>query len=197
MTTFEESDLVFTFDRSWVVKRYDSHRYYKGLSGVGLKGIDFIALNIKENLAVFFEVKNFRTRYHRDTGKPIRPILKPPETLAQSLSEKVSDTLSAVDAVITYYRKSFLYRWFLPFILRAPFYHYDRFFWTKVGSCIRDHHHLQVILWVELEDIDNQYFKCLSDQVYNLLGDKKITVFLANTSSHPFAKSMFVDYVVS
>ncbi|MEZ5040480.1 MAG: hypothetical protein R2828_11320 [Saprospiraceae bacterium] len=197
MKTFEESDLIFSFDRSWVVKKYDSHRYYKGLSGVGLKGVDFIALNIKENLAVFFEVKNYRTRYHRDTGKPIRPIPKPPEALAQSLSDKVSDTLSAVDAVITYYRKSFLYRWFLPFIIRSPFYHYDRFFWTKVGRCIRDHHQLQVILWVELEEVDNVYFKCLADLVNDLLGDEKIIVSLADSRSHPFSNSMFVDYSVS
>jgi len=192
MKRFTESGLDFTFNKDWVVKKYDSHRYYKGLSGVGLKGIDFIALNIEENLAVFFEVKNYRTRYRVENSEPIYPNPKAPDILGQALSEKVKDTLLAIDAITTYYQKSFLYRLFLPLILRLPLYRPDRFFWTKVSHCIHQHHNLQVVLWVELEHIDPIYMDQLNTIVDRLLQEEPIQVFLADTRQHPFLSSLQV-----
>jgi len=193
MKSFTESGLDFRFNDDWVVKKYDSHRYYKGLSGVGLKGIDFIALNIKENLAVFFEVKNYRTRYRVENGEPIYPTLKAPDILGQALSEKIKDTLLAINAITTYFRKSFLYRLFLPLIIRLPLYRNDRFFWTKVAHCIYEHHNLQVVFWVELEEVDTPYIDELNTIVDRLLKEETIQVFLADTRQHPFSSSLKVE----
>lgn len=190
MRSFTESGLKFTFNKDWVVKKYDSHRYYKGLSGMGLKGIDFIALNLRENLVAFFEVKNYRTRFHQNTGEPILPEPKPADALAHSLSAKVSDTLLALDAIITYYRKSFLYRWLQPLYLKLPFYVGDRFFWTKVENCIYVHENLVYVLWVELEERDLHYRKQLKDKTEDLLKNELGTVELADTTEHPFPTSL-------
>jgi len=59
--TFLESGLQFDFTpTNWRVMKYDTHRYFKILSGAGLKGIDFIGIH-KEEALIFFEVKHFRT----------------------------------------------------------------------------------------------------------------------------------------
>jgi len=54
---FKESDLTFNFSqKEWEIIRYDTHRYYKILSGAGLKGVDFLGI-YQKNKVVFFEVK--------------------------------------------------------------------------------------------------------------------------------------------
>ena len=42
---FIESDLQFYFPDHWAVREYDNHRFYKNLSGLGLKGLDFLVLD--------------------------------------------------------------------------------------------------------------------------------------------------------
>jgi len=59
----KESALLFDFEETdWIVKKYDDHRYYKSLSGAGLKGVDFIGIFQQEKV-VFIEVKNFRAKH--------------------------------------------------------------------------------------------------------------------------------------
>ena len=192
MKTFQESGLLFTFNKDWVVKKYDSHRYYKGLSGRGLKGIDFVALNLKENLVAFFEVKNYRTRFHQNTGEAILPTPKPAPELAQSLSDKISDTLLAIDAISTYYHKSRIYRWLHPLYIKLPFYIGDRFFWSKVANCIYQHDKLLHVLWVELQENDQAYWEQLQEAVETLLRYELGAVQLANTHHPPFPLSLEV-----
>lgn len=192
MRSFIESGLQFTFSRDWVVKKYDSHRYYRGLSGKGLKGIDFIALNLKENLVAFFEVKNYRTRFHQNTGEAIHPQPKPATELAQALSDKVSDTLLAIDAITTYYQKSFTYRWLQPLYLRLPFYIGDRFFWTKVENCIYQHENLAYVLWVELQEKDAGYQDQLKAETDRLLKNEFGVIYVADMDHHPFTQSLKV-----
>ena len=193
MRSFIESGLQFSFSRDCVVKKYDSHRYYRGLSGIGLKGIDFVALNLKENLVAFFEVKNYRTRFHRDTGEPIYPEPKPAIELAQALSEKVSDTLLAIDAITTYYQKSFIYRLLQPLYLRLPFYMGDRFFWTKVENCIYEHENLAYVLWVELQEKNPAYKGELKQQTGRLLKNEFGIIYVADMDNQPFSSSLKVS----
>lgn len=192
MRSFVESGIRFTFNRDWVVKKYDSHRYYKGLSGRGLKGVDFIALNFKERLVAFFEVKNYRTRFHQDTGDPIHPDPKPTDDLAQALSEKVSDTLLAIAVITTYYEKSWWYRWWYSWYLRLPFYAGDRFFWTKVANCIYVHENICYVLWVEQQDRAEDYVAQLQRKTASLLQDETGVVHLADSTVHPFPNSLEV-----
>lgn len=193
MRSFTESGLQFSFNRDWVVKKYDSHRYYRGLSGSGLKGIDFIALNLRENLVAFFEVKNYRTRFHKDTGEPIYPKPKPAIELAQALTDKVSDTLLALDAITTYYQKSLIYRLLQPLYLRLPFYIGDRFFWTKVENCIYQHENLAYVLWVELQEKNPEYQDELKKQTDRLLKNEFGIIYVADMENHPFSKSLEVN----
>lgn len=193
MRSFTESGLQFTFSRDWVVKKYDSHRYYRGFSGTGLKGVDFIALNLKENLVAFFEVKNYRTRFHQNTGEPIHPELKPATELAQALSDKVSDTLLAIDAITTYYQKSMIYRWLQPLYLRLPFYIGDRFFWTKVENCIYQHENLAYVLWVELQEKNLRYQHQLKEETDRLLQNEFGVIYVADMKNYPFPQSLEVS----
>lgn len=192
MRSFTESGIQFTFNRDWVVKKYDSHRYYQGLSGKGLKGVDFIALNFKEKLVAFFEVKNYRTRFHQNTGEAIHPDPKPTDDLAQTLSEKVSDTLLAIAAITIYYEKSWWYRWWHSWYIRLPFYTGDRFFWSKVANCIYVHENIHFILWVEQQERDVAYLSRLQRKTEVLLQGETGRVYLADSSSHPYPHSLEV-----
>ena len=79
---FEESDLVFHFNQDWVVRKYDEHRFYKTISGLGMKGVDFIGI-FKAEQVVFIEIKNYRIRYEGKTLQPLYDVFDAPGNLAK------------------------------------------------------------------------------------------------------------------
>lgn len=150
---FHESGLHFTFSPAWVVKKYDEHAYFRGLSGAGLKGVDFIAIYEGREL-ILIEVKNYRTRHNAGMDRSFEVTAKPVAELAAEIRRKTEDTLLAIDAVRQYYRRSWWYRRLLPLWRRWPWEQHNRAFWTRVDE-LADRR-LHVVLWLALDDDDPQ-----------------------------------------
>ncbi|NJK82806.1 MAG: hypothetical protein HC912_02335 [Saprospiraceae bacterium] len=68
-------------------QKYDQHHYYKGMSGVGLSAVDFIALP-KEGLMLFIEVKNYCNRPNTQLAHMTTLLTNKENGLAASLSKK-------------------------------------------------------------------------------------------------------------
>ncbi|NNE29048.1 MAG: hypothetical protein HKN16_05405, partial [Saprospiraceae bacterium] len=56
---FSESGLQFQFSNDWTVIKYDDHKFFRYLSGEGLKGVDFLGFTSEGGLFLM-EVKNYR-----------------------------------------------------------------------------------------------------------------------------------------
>ena len=112
---FIESGLHFRFGEEWVIKKYDAHRFYQGLSGSGLKGVDFLGI-LGEGLFLF-EIKNFRRRRQWQEENPLEAVLDHPSEFAENIAYKVEDTLLAIDAIWQYYNRKWLFRRLLPVVL--------------------------------------------------------------------------------
>jgi len=120
MLQLEESGIQFEFDQQWLLRRYDVHNFYQGLSGAGLKGVDFIGILHYEHLYLI-EIKNYRSHGHPKRRKAVLEALRAQDRLQQQLVQKVEDTLTAVRAISTYYQRKFSYRLLLP-LLRKGYY---------------------------------------------------------------------------
>lgn len=148
---FNESGLEFTFGPDWVVKKYDEHSYFRSLSGLGLKGVDFVAIR-KEKELIFIEVKNYRTRYNADMDQSFDVSVKPAAELAYELKRKSEDTLLAIDAVLQYYRRGWWYRKLRKMWMRWPWLQHNRAFWSRADELAN--HHLHYVVWLGL-DVDD------------------------------------------
>ncbi|MEM6320004.1 MAG: hypothetical protein AAF960_20195 [Bacteroidota bacterium] len=107
---FKESGFSFDFpDDDWQIIRFDQHRYFKILSGAGLKGVDFLGIYQKKRL-VFIEVKHFRT----PAGKPFKPypILTNTTEFVQQIEQKYLDSVRLLNIVYQYLRRKWWFRWF-------------------------------------------------------------------------------------
>lgn len=125
MITFRESGIQLEFSSEmWAVRKYDGHTYYRGLAGVGLKGVDFVALQEKKRL-VLLEIKNFRT--WPDTKLPLI------ETLAEELTRKIEDTLLGLDAIRQMLERKPTYRWSRPFLPFFPAQNLSWPFWNQTA----------------------------------------------------------------
>ena len=118
--TFQESDLKFEFsDTHWLVKKYNTHRFFKILSGAGLKGVDFIGIYQNEQV-VFWEVKNYRTK-HRDKIQSYLVIDNTP-VFIEKIVRKVVDTLTAISVVHQYLRRQWWYRFYIAYPNLIPLF---------------------------------------------------------------------------
>ena len=105
MTHYPESDIDFHFAATdWAVCRYDQHRYFKGWSGRGLKGVDFIAV-WQQNKLLLMEVKNYNRRPNGKGGQTADVIRADPAILSDAFAEKIADTLTSIDAIRQYWQR--------------------------------------------------------------------------------------------
>ena len=86
MNTYAESDLNFEFPEAWTVRQFDRTPAYRSVSGHGLKGVDFLALDDLGGVWLI-EVKNFRRR-----DAHTRMLRRDPEALARQVGTKFTDT---------------------------------------------------------------------------------------------------------
>lgn len=148
-----ESDLIFSFsEKDWEVIKYDTHRYYKILSGVGLKGIDFLGVFNKRKV-VFFEVKNYRNQHLSKKNGYL--VLENPTNFVQQVAQKLKDTLKAVEVIIQYLERKGWYRFYLrfhtwipPFIVQKK----DWYFWHRLYQLMQEKEGMEFVLWLEIED---------------------------------------------
>lgn len=160
---YQESGLEFCFDDSWHVQAYDKHRFYQGLSGKGLSGVDFIGLH--EGRLYLFEVKNYRRRQVWQTANPFDQIRAAPEGLAQAISKKVSDTLLGIDAIGQYYHRKLLFRWLEPWLLSHIPADWEWAFWARVYALAANPRHITIVLWLETERPQRELRVMLRDQL--------------------------------
>ena len=89
--TIQESGLVFTFPKNWVVKKYDEHRFYNYLSGLGFKGIDIIAITPERKL-ILIEVKNYINRFPQDGIDPTETLIENIDSFSEGYVQKFQDS---------------------------------------------------------------------------------------------------------
>lgn len=181
--TYEESGLTFQFSPGWIVRRYDAHKFYIGLSGAGLKGVDFIAFHPGQRRLLFIEVKNFRPRNPKHTLSAQRT---DPKVLADKMSAKIHDTVLAIDAIMQHYRRRWWYGLLVPLLRRSTRYHSDHAYWPKVSEMIQDGH-LEAVLWLELEQPDVDFEEQVSQQCVAQLADLGVPVLIASMAHNPLA----------
>lgn len=206
--TFHESGLDFTFfPQRWIVKKYDSHRFYTGLSGAGLKAVDFIGLLNRETL-VLLEVKNYRDRPERELPRILEKIGEEKLKVKQSFTGKVRDTVQGIFVIEEFLQRKWLYRLVSPLLLRHRFLHRwakaDWIFWTLAAEAVRQKK-LVLVLWLELDasytGLSDSYIKTLrSNLAVSLtqqLADLTTEVFVTETINHPFEDSLVVTFAPS
>ncbi|MEL6865901.1 MAG: hypothetical protein AAFP19_15860 [Bacteroidota bacterium] len=163
----EESDLVFEFDEQWVVKAYDKHPYYRLMSGLGLKGVDFIGI-YQNRFLVLFEVKNYRVRY-----KDYEPEVDV-ENLQNTLHRKLEDTLMAIRVISRHLQNKWLFRqlqplfeWLSPKWLKQNAWA----FWSAVQRIV-DSGEQQIIYvaWLDFSEERAEVGKTIRQNLHKTLG---------------------------
>lgn len=146
---FEESGLLFTFSDAWNVWAFDDHRYYRWLSGRGLRGVDFIGLY--QGKLVLMEVKNYRRREGMSKTDAFQAVRKDPASFSMKLMGKVKDSLRIVQAVNNAHRR----RWWFPLFLRLPDTWKRRFpqtyFWHVASQLALDPANCTFVLWLDAD----------------------------------------------
>jgi len=153
---FHESDLLFSFPRNWVVRKYDDHTFYQGLSGYGLKAVDFVIL-LPDGRLCLMEVKNYHPR--RDERGREHPVdRKKAGALAKRLSEKYTDSLRVIGVIRKYYRRKWYYRWRYSLGRYLPLgYRTDLLFWHEAARRAEGQLPVSILLWLETPKAAKRY----------------------------------------
>jgi len=95
---FIERDVEVIFDEEWKVIKLDEHRYYKRISGMGLSGLDFMAVHPIFGLALI-EMKNYT---NGEDSIPSR--------LDEVMIAKKRDAIRLINIVNKYYQRQLYFR---------------------------------------------------------------------------------------
>ncbi|MEO0788588.1 MAG: hypothetical protein AAFY36_08005 [Bacteroidota bacterium] len=130
---FIESDLPFSFPPDHWVRAFDEHRFYKAISGQGLKAVDFAVLPPSGPLQLI-EVKNYHPRLDAE-GSPY-PVTPPTaDQLVHQLLDKYEDSQRIIRIVNSYYQRKWHYRTQLRLAnyFPSPWSDTDLIFWTSAA----------------------------------------------------------------
>ncbi len=177
---FNESDIQFDFaSRYWAGRKYDEHTFFRGLSGAGLKGVDFVGIYRGRQL-LLMEVKHFR--YSREV--PITSLL------AAEIAAKIEDTLTGITAIHQYFQRSPLYRFAEPLLGRLPARQRLEWpFWTRAYQLGQDPQCREILVWLEVEKESFPEKEAFIQQLRSHLGGPwKVTV--ADRDDYPFTDSL-------
>ncbi len=129
MKIFSESGLTFKFPENWLVFKYDKHRFYKGLSGQGLRAVDFLAIKNLEKL-VLIEVKNFEDRFEKDGVNPTHYFFENQESFFDAFVDKFEDSVRGIQIIHKYYQRKWWFRKLaIPFSRQCSKKWWVRFEW--------------------------------------------------------------------
>lgn len=184
---FEESGLIFRFPKDWIVFKYDEHRFYRYVSGSGLKGVDFIGVH--EEKLFLIEVKNYKDRVKLDTYDPMENLLNSAKAQGERYVRKLKDSLKLLDVIQQYYLRKWWYRKiYLPF-LRKTKIKSELDFWTKVTALKDQPRQVTFVLWLELpQRYNDQRGVGIREYFKKILEDKlpqDVNFFIAS-SEEPF-----------
>lgn len=167
MQHFKESDINFSFPNGWAVRKYDDHRFYQGLSGYGLKAVDFVIL-LPDGRLCLMEVKNYLPRTDA-AGKLHTVERKRAKKLAANLAKKYADSSRAINVIQRYYRSKWYFRWRYAVGKLFPFrYRSDLLFWNEAARRSQNDLPTLILLWLETPSLAKRY----RTKVYAHLADK-------------------------
>ncbi|AEE51663.1 hypothetical protein [Haliscomenobacter hydrossis] len=194
--TFHESGLVFRFPEDWLVRKFDSHTFYRGLSGFGFKAVDFIVLP-PEGPLLLLEVKNYFNRDPR-INAPVPPELLPiPAILADKLHEKSADTLEAILKIQRYYFRKWSYRLLLPWLFRLRWKRSDWVFWTLVHQRAHVDRQAQFVCWLESDDGQTDWKENLTRLLKAMAFDPPFEPLIVSINENPFFPNIVVEELKS
>jgi hypothetical protein len=188
---FVESGLHFYFDRSWIVKKYDAHRFFPGLAGAGLKGVDFIA--IKRGKLMMIEIKNFRRRQSWQTENPLEDILQDPDQFAETITRKAEDTLRGIGAIGTYYQRKWFYRLSNSVLKFLPTNGWDFLFWIRAHRLAQLPEQVQFVLWMETEQARPELKASIHQKLNEWLSPSIHTVLLTSCEDQSLPQTIWVE----
>ncbi len=146
--TFEESGLRFHFHPDCFVMAFDKHRFYKTLSGKGLKGIDFLILDA-EGYLHFLEVKNYRTFGNAED-------VKLDVSAIQHLMElKLKGTLKVISVANALYERRWWFRLVSAYWGQWPWWARlmpEAYLWWRFQRVVEEGNY-KAYLWLEGEEL--------------------------------------------
>jgi len=155
-TVYQESELEFRFPQHWAIRKYDQQKFYLQISGLGLKGVDFLIIDpIGEGHLYLMEVKNYKTRQHKH-GTFI-PQLKAPPELAATLAAKYEHTLRAIRAIALFYQRKWWYRLLQNNFAKSRNYQREPVFWSTVSRLSQNTAQHTLLLWLEADEVSDTY----------------------------------------
>lgn len=141
--TWEESRHRIAFDGSWRVTAYDRSPWFRHVRGLGLKGVDFLAL--RDGRLYLVELKN----YAPEPGKPA-PVLPDADHWLADLEAKFADSRRMAGIVVAALRRHLLFRCWEWGAARFPFLRRrepEWAFWLDVKEAIAEGRDVPV-LWL-------------------------------------------------
>lgn len=188
---FIEGDLIFGFPKHWGVRKYDQQRFYRHMGGMGLKGVDFIAIDPSDGGHLYLiEVKNYRTRYRE--GLVFEAPLKEQEELAAIVTTKYEHTMRAIRAIHLYYLRKWWYQLSRQLYLKSRRLQFDVVFWTQAYQLARKAKQHTLILWLETEEPAANYRSQLEEKIKGRLS-VKIDALIMDQSSDNLAEIQVTD----
>jgi hypothetical protein len=182
MPTFVESDLRFSFPEHWAVRAFDDQAFYKSTSGLGMKGVDFVAIDpLGEGHLFLIEVKNYRTRTH--AGGTFQVSLKNADELIDIAVKKYYDSKRLIQALYIHFTRRWWYRLVRRQVYRSKHLERDIVFWHRVYDLLQYSTHKSFVLWVELEEANDNYFRYLDQQLAQRLGEELHTEIAPEANS--------------
>lgn len=189
---FEESGLRFYFPQNWLVRKFDSHTFYRGLSGFGFKGVDFIALP-PEGPLLLIEIKNYFNRDPRINAPLSQDQLPAPEVLAAKLHEKSADTLRAILAIQRYYLRKWTYRTFLPWSFHWRRDKSEWVFWTLVFQRAYNEKQARFVCWLESKEGMTPWRNALLNKLHSLSFEPPLEPWIISKTENPFYPLLKVE----
>ena len=172
--SFIESDLRFTFNQDWVIKKYDNHVYFKILAGHGLKGVDFIGI-YKKQFLYLIEVKNYKQRDYSPVPANWIDLSGDVPPLALTFIDKIDDTLRLIRVVDRALKRKWWFRIlsFVKDLMGDTRLNKDWKFWRKVYDLSVQSSTAYSVLWLEVganflvqENLsEKQYLKKLNTSI--------------------------------
>ena len=190
---FEESSLLFTFSDAWNVRPFDDHRYYRWVSGLGFRGVDFIGLY--QGKLVLMEVKNYRRREGMSEADAFQAVREAPETFALKMVGKVEDSLRIVQAVNGSYRR----RWWFPLFLRLPDtlkrWYPHSYFWHVASELANNPADCIFVLWLDADSDTTKVKGKIMETLTRKLADKMLQITLGSQEDNPFGPDVSVQEI--
>lgn len=171
MKTFSESNLEFQFPEYFGLRRFDTDRFYKKISGLGLKGVDFIFIDPRDDGHLYLmEVKNYETRITADGV--FNSELKQIEDFSKTIAAKYWHSQRAIRVIQIFYERKWWYL-LLRFMLKKSLqFQLDMVFWTKVFLLSKSKEKHTYILWLETQGEQKAYRQQLSRALARELGSE-------------------------